>query len=392
VNYLQISHKAKAIVPSPTLSLAAKVKELKRKGIRIISFTAGEPDFDTPLPIKEAAKRALDEGFTKYTPTTGIEELKERIARKLKEENGLDYDKKEIIVSPGAKFVIFSALFALLEEGDEVLLPSPYWVSYPEQIRMAGGKPVILETKVENGFKMRIDELERAKTNRTRVLILNSPSNPTGAVYEKEELSQIAEWCKENDVFVISDEIYEKLVYDAEHISIATFPDMKERTLVVNGMSKTYSMTGWRIGYGAGPRELIEAMGRIQDHTTSNPTSFAQIGALRALDLVEEVEEMVEAFKKRRDILLEEIRKIPNVLCVPPKGTFYAFPNFSYYMEKMGANSTGELASYLLEKVGVAVVPGEGFGARGYVRLSFAVSENDIREGLAKIKDAFLSL
>jgi aspartate aminotransferase len=392
VNYLQISHKAKAIAPSPTLSLAAKVKELKRKGIRIISFTAGEPDFDTPLPIKEAAKRALDEGFTKYTPTTGIEELKGRIARKLKEENGLDYDKKEIIVSPGAKFVIFSALFALLEEGDEVLLPSPYWVSYPEQIRMAGGKPVILETKVENGFKMRIDELERAKTNRTRVLILNSPSNPTGAVYEKEELSRIAEWCKENDVFVISDEIYEKLVYDAEHISIATFPDMKERTLVVNGMSKTYSMTGWRIGYGAGPRELIEAMGRIQDHTTSNPTSFAQIGALRALDLVEEVEEMVEAFKKRRDILLEEIRKIPNVLCVPPKGTFYAFPNFSYYMEKMGANSTGELASYLLEKVGVAVVPGEGFGARGYVRLSFAVSEDDIREGLAKIKDAFLSL
>jgi aspartate aminotransferase len=368
------------------------VRELRRKGMRIISFTAGEPDFDTPSPIKEAAKKALDEGFTKYTPTTGIEELKERIARKLKEENQLDYDKKEIIVSPGAKFVIFNALYALLDEGDEVLLPSPYWVSYPEQIRMAGGKPVILETKEENGFKMRIEELERAKTNRTRVLILNSPSNPTGTVYEKDELSQIAEWCKENDVFVISDEIYEKLVYDTEHISIATFPGMKERTLVVNGMSKTYSMTGWRIGYGAGPKELIEAMGRIQDHTTSNPTSFAQIGALKALDLVEEVKEMVSAFKRRREILMEEMRKIPNVSCIPPKGTFYAFPNVSYYMEKMGASSTEELASYLLEKVGVAVVPGEGFGASGYVRLSFAVSEEDIREGLAKIKDAFLSL
>ena len=389
---MQISPKAKAIAPSPTLSLAAKVKELRKKGIRIISFTAGEPDFDTPSPIKEAAKKALDEGFTKYTPTTGIEELKERITKKLKEENGLDYDKKEIIVSPGAKFVIFNALYALLDEGDEVLLPSPYWVSYPEQIRMVGGKPVILETKEENGFKIQIEELERAKTNRTRVLILNSPSNPTGAVYEKDELSQIAKWCIENDVFVISDEIYEKLVYDTEHISIATFPGMKERTLVVNGMSKTYSMTGWRIGYGAGPKELIEAMGRIQDHTTSNPTSFAQIGALKALDVVEEVKEMISAFKRRREILLEEISKIPNVSCIPPKGAFYAFPNVSYYMEKMGASSTEELASYLLEKAGVAVVPGEGFGARGYVRLSFAVSEEDIKEGLAKIKDAFLSL
>ncbi|MBC7329318.1 pyridoxal phosphate-dependent aminotransferase [bacterium] len=389
---MQISPKARAIAPSPTLSLTAKVKELRKKGMRIISFTAGEPDFDTPSPVKEAAKKALDEGFTKYTPTTGIEELKEMIVKKLKEDNGLDYDKKEVIVSPGAKFVIFNALFALLDEGDEVLLPSPYWVSYPEQIRMAGGKPVILETKEENGFKMRVEELERAKTNRTRVLILNSPSNPTGAVYEKDELSQIAKWCIENDVFVISDEIYEKLVYDTEHISIATFPGMKERTLVVNGMSKTYSMTGWRIGYGAGPKELIEAMGRIQDHTTSNPTSFAQIGALKALDLVEEVEEMVSAFKRRREILLEEISKIPNVSCMPPKGAFYAFPNVSYYMEKMGASSTDELASYLLEKVGVAVVPGEGFGASGYVRLSFAVSEEDIKEGLAKIKDAFLSI
>ncbi|MGB9798091.1 MAG: pyridoxal phosphate-dependent aminotransferase [bacterium] len=389
---MKISRKARMLSPSPTLSLSAKVRELRKKGQRIISFTAGEPDFDTPVAIKEEAKRALDEGFTKYTPTTGIEELKERIARKLKEENGLEYDKREIIVSPGAKFVIFSALYALLEEKDEVLLPSPYWVSYPEQIRMAGGKPVVVETSEEKNFKLEVEQLERAKTKRTRVLILNSPSNPTGAVYEREELSKIAEWCCENDVFVISDEIYEKLIYDTEHISIASFPGMKERTLVVNGMSKTYSMTGWRIGYGAGPKELIEAMGRIQDHTTSNPTSFAQIGALKALDLKEEVERMVETFRERRKILLEEIRKIPNVTCVPPMGAFYAFPNFSYYMNKMGANSSEELASYLLEKAGVAVVPGEGFGAKGYVRLSFAVSENDIREGLEKIKDALLSL
>jgi len=387
-----ISSKAKRIAPSPTLSLSAKVRELKKQGKKVISFTAGEPDFDTPIAIKEAAKKALDDGFTKYTPTTGIPELKERIAKKLKEENGLEYEAKEIIVSPGAKFVIFNALFTLLEEGDEVLLPSPYWVSYPEQIWMAGGKPVIVETKEEEGFKIRPEDLDKAKSERTRVLILNSPSNPTGVVYSREELARIAEWCVANDVFVISDEIYEKLVYDVEHISIAIFPGMRERTLVVNGMSKTYSMTGWRIGYGAGPKELIEAMGRVQDHTTSNPTSFAQIGALYALDLVDEVRDMVEAFRKRREILLDELRQIPNISCVTPMGAFYAFPNVSFYMKKLGRDSTEELASYLLDKAGVAVVPGEGFGAKGYVRLSFAVSEEDIKEGLKRMKEAFLSL
>jgi len=389
---MKISSKAARIAPSPTLSLAAKVRELKKQGKKVISFTAGEPDFDTPLLVKEAAKRALDGGFTKYTPTTGIDELKERIAKKLKDENGLEYDKKEIIVSPGAKFVIYNALFVLLEQGDEVLLPAPYWVSYPEQIWMAGGKPVIVETREERGFKLGLEDLEKARSEKTRILILNSPSNPTGVVYEREELAKIAEWCRENDIFVISDEIYEKLVYDVEHISIATFPGMQERTLLVNGMSKTYSMTGWRIGYGAGPGNLIEAMGRVQDHTTSNPTSFAQIGALRALDLVEEVKAMVETFRRRRQILLEELSKIPNISCVPPMGAFYAFPNVSYYMEKMGANSTDELASYLLDKKGVAVVSGEGFGAKGYIRLSFAASEEDIREGIEGMREAFLAL
>lgn len=389
---MKISRKVERISPSPTLSLAAKVRELKKQGKRVISFTAGEPDFDTPNPIKEAAKKALDEGFTKYTPTTGINELKERIIRKLKEENGLEYDLKEVIVSPGAKFVIFVALFALLEEGDEVLLPAPYWVSYPEQIYMAGGKPVIVETREQDGFKLKVEDLEKSRSEKTRVLILNSPSNPTGVVYEKEALARIAEWCVSNDIFVISDEIYEKLVYDMEHISIATFPGMRERTLVVNGMSKTYSMTGWRIGYGAGPKELIEAMGKVQDHTTSNPTSFAQVGALRALDLVDEVRDMVKTFSKRRKLLLEELGKIPNTSCVPPMGAFYAFPNMTYYLEKMGASSSEELASYLLEKAGVAVVPGEGFGARGFVRLSFAVSEQDIIEGLGMMREALLSL
>lgn len=389
---MKISPKVERISPSPTLSLAAKVRELKKQGKRVISFTAGEPDFDTPNPIKEAAKKALDEGFTKYTPTTGINELKERIIRKLKEENGLEYDLKEVIVSPGAKFVIFVALFALLEEGDEVLLPAPYWVSYPEQIYMAGGKPVIVETREQDGFKLKVEDLEKSRSEKTRVLILNSPSNPTGVVYEKEALARIAEWCVSNDIFVISDEIYEKLVYDMEHISIATFPGMRERTLVVNGMSKTYSMTGWRIGYGAGPKELIEAMGKVQDHTTSNPTSFAQVGALRALDLVDEVRDMVKTFSKRRKLLLEELGKIPNISCVPPMGAFYAFPNMTYYLEKMGASSSEKLASYLLEKAGVAVVPGEGFGARGFVRLSFAVSEQDIIEGLGMMREALLSL
>lgn len=389
---MKISSKAQKIAPSPTLSLAAKVRELKKQGKRVISFTAGEPDFDTPSPVKEAAKKALDDGFTKYTPTTGIGELKERIAEKLKKENGLEYETKEIIISPGAKFVIFNALFALLDEGDEVLLPSPYWVSYPEQVWMAGGKPIIVGTKEEAGFKLRPEDLERSKSKKARLLILNSPSNPTGVVYEKGELAQIAQWCVANDIFVISDEIYEKLVYDVEHISIATFPGMRERTLVVNGMSKTYSMTGWRIGYGAGPKELIEAMGRVQDHTTSNPTSFAQMGALRALDLTEEVNNMVEAFRKRREILLEELKKIPNISCVTPMGAFYAFPNLSHYVEKMGGKSSEELASYLLERAGVAVVPGEGFGAQGYVRLSFAISEEEIKEGLEKMREALLAL
>ncbi len=388
---MRLSKRANIISPSPTLSLSAKVKELKKKGERIVSFTAGEPDFDTPLPVKEEAKKALDEGFTKYTPTTGIEELKEKICEKLAKENGLEYEKGEIIVSIGAKYVIYNALLALLEEGDEVIIPSPYWVSYPEQVRLVGGKPVFVEAKEENGFKVRVEDLEKARASATRLLILNSPCNPTGAVYGREELEEIARWCVDNEIFVISDEIYERIVYEGEHVSIASLPGMRERTLIVNGMSKTYSMTGWRIGYGAGPRELIEAMGRIQDHTTSNPTSFAQKGAVKAFELKEEVNEMVEEFRRRRKLLLEGLLGIPNVSCFPPQGTFYAFPNFSYYVDKLGMRTADDLALYLLERAKVAVVPGSGFGADGYLRFSFAVSEEDIKEGIERIKHALLN-
>ncbi len=389
---MQITERAKNIEPSATLSISARAKALQKQGRDIISFSAGEPDFDTPSVIKEEAKKAIDEGFTKYTPTSGIPELKEAISKKLEGENGLFYSPREIIVSCGAKHSLFNAILTLCNPGDEVLLPKPYWVTYLEQIKLAGGKPVFLEPSPAT-FTVGIEEIRKALTPYTRILILNNPSNPTGVVWEEEELEKIAELAKEQDLVVVSDEIYERLTYDGAKVrSIASFPEMKERTIVINGVSKTFSMTGWRIGYAAGPQEVIEAMGRIQDHSTSNPTSISQRAAWRALQTDPcLVEEMVEKFNKRRKLIMQHLSEIPSVTFPIPRGAFYIFANFSSYLGKSfqgkSINSSLELAEILLEEAQIACVPGIAFGMEGYLRFSYATSEENIENGMKRLKD-----
>ncbi len=389
---MQITERAKNIEPSATLSISARAKALQKQGRDIISFSAGEPDFDTPSVIKEEAKKAIDEGFTKYTPTSGIPELKEAISKKLEGENGLFYSPREIIVSCGAKHSLFNAILTLCNPGDEVLLPKPYWVTYLEQIKLAGGKPVFLEPSPAT-FTAGIEEIRKALTPCARILILNNPSNPTGVVWEEEELEKIAELAKEQDLVVISDEIYERLTYDGAKVrSIATFPEMKERTIVINGVSKTFSMTGWRIGYAAGPQEVIEAMGRLQDHSTSNPTSISQRAAWRALQTDPcLVEEMVEKFNKRRKLIMQHLSEIPSVTFPIPRGAFYIFANFSSYLGKSfqgkSINSSLELAEILLEEAQIACVPGIAFGMEGYLRFSYAASEENIENGMKRLKD-----
>ncbi len=389
---MQITERAKNIEPSATLSISARAKALQKQGRDIISFSAGEPDFDTPSVIKEEAKKAIDEGFTKYTPTSGIPELKEAISKKLEGENGLFYSPREIIVSCGAKHSLFNAILTLCNPGDEVLLPKPYWVTYLEQIKLAGGKPVFLEPSPAT-FTAGIEEIRKALTPCARILILNNPSNPTGVVWEEEELEKIAELAKEQDLVVVSDEIYERLTYDGAKVrSIASFPEMKERTIVINGVSKTFSMTGWRIGYAAGPQEVIEAMGRIQDHSTSNPTSISQRAAWRALQTDPcLVEEMVEKFNKRRKLIMQHLSEIPSVTFPIPRGAFYIFANFSSYLGKSfqgkSINSSLELAEILLEEAQIACVPGIAFGMEGYLRFSYATSEENIENGMKRLKD-----
>ncbi len=389
---MQIAERAKKIEPSATLSISARAAALKKEGKDVISFSAGEPDFDTPLVIKEEAKRAIDEGFTKYTPTSGTPELRKAISKKLERENGLSYLPQEIIVSCGAKHSLFNAILSLCNPGDEVLLPKPYWVTYLEQIKLAEGKPIFLEPSPST-LTVKIEEIKKALTPRTRLLILNNPSNPTGVVWEKEELEEIAQLAKERDLIIISDEIYEHLVYDGAQIkSIATFPGMKERTIVINGVSKTFSMTGWRIGYAAGPREAIEAMGRLQDHSTSNPTSISQRAAEKALTSdFTLVKEMVEKFNERRKLMMQHLREIPSVTFPTPRGAFYIFANFSSYLGKnykgKPLNDSLQLTELLLEEAQIACVPGIAFGMEGYLRFSYATSEKNIEKGMERLKN-----
>jgi len=396
---MRLSKKTYSVKPSPTLAIDAKAKSLKSRGVDIINFGVGEPDFDTPENIKEAAIKAIRDGFTKYTPVGGIDELKAAIVEKLRKDNGLTYEKDEIIVSCGAKHCLYNIAEALFDAGDEVILPAPYWVSYPDQILLNSALPVIVKTDEENSFRITPELLEANISKKTKALILNSPSNPTGLAYDGKTLEAIAEIAIRHDFYVISDEIYEKLVYDGfQHISIASLGnEIKQRTIVVNGLSKSYAMTGWRIGFSAGPKEIITAMTNIQSQSTSNPTSIAQKAAVEALTGTQNfIPEMILEFDTRRKYMIEKLNKINGVTCIRPVGAFYAFPNVSsYYGKNFGAktiNSSFDLSSHLLDEAKVAVVPGGAFGDDRYIRLSYATSMSNIQKGLDRIEDALLNL
>lgn len=394
-----LSSRAKALKPSPTLAINAKAKALQAQGIRVISFGAGEPDFDTPPNIKRAAIKAIEEGFTKYTAVGGIDELKDAIIEKFRRDNHLTFKRSEVIASCGGKHSFYNLAQALFEPGDEVIIPSPYWVSYPPMVALADAVPVILPTREEDDFKILPETLEKAVTPKTKALILNTPSNPTGTAYTREELERIAEIALAHDFFVISDEIYEKIVYDGfAFVSIAALgEEIKKKTVIVHGVAKTYAMTGWRIGYAAGPEEIIAAMTNIQSQSTSNPTSIAQKASVEALiGPQDEVEKMVSAFAQRRRYIVDRLNQMEGVSCYNPAGAFYAFPNFSSYYGKgyrgrRILNST-DLADYFLEEAQVAVVPGGEFGADAFERLSFATSMENIEEGLDRIEEALKKL
>lgn len=389
-----ISERAKKVKPSPTLAVDSKAKEMKKRGLDVVNFGVGEPDFDTPEHIKEAAIKAIKDGFTKYTPVGGIDELKEAIIEKLEKENGLKYKKENILVSCGAKHSLYNIAQTLFGPGDEVIIPAPYWVSYPDQVLLNDATPVIVDTYEKDDFMLLPEALKENITPNTKAIIINSPSNPTGFIYDEKTLQAIAEIALKNNLYIISDEIYEKLIYDNnKHISIASFSEeIRERTIVVNGLSKSHAMTGWRIGYAAGPVEVIKAMTNIQSQSTSNPTSIAQKAAVAALKGPQDcVEIMRKEFEKRRNYLVDELNKISGMSCKMPKGAFYAFPNVNKILSKLSSykiNSSMDLSIYLLEKAQVALVPGSAFGAEGYIRISYATSIDNLKKGIEKIKKA----
>ena len=388
-----LSARAGVISPSPTLAITSKANQMRAEGIDVIGFGAGEPDFDTPQTVKDAAKKALDAGFTKYTPTSGIKELKEAVRVKFKNDNGLDYGHDQILVSCGAKHSLFNAILTLCDPGDEVIVPSPYWVSYLEMIKIAGAEPVIIDTDENNGFKITPDALKKAFTSKTKLFILNSPSNPTGMVYTPSEIKALSEAAADAGIWCISDEIYEKLIYDgAVHVSPASFGEaQKNMTIVVNGVSKAYSMTGWRIGYAAGPKEVIQAMSNLQDHSTSNPTSIAQKAAVEALTGPQnELARMASEFKKRRDYMVSRVNAIKGLHVNTPQGAFYCFVNVKglkgAQCGKEAVSDSLKLTELLLTKARVAVVPGCVFGDDDFIRLSYATSLKNIEEGLNRIE------
>lgn len=390
---MYISKKAHSVSPSSTLYIDSKFKAMKAQGIDVVGFGTGEPDFDTPQHIKDAAKKALDNGMTKYTPASGTLQLKQAVCRKLKRDNGLDYEPANIVISNGAKHSLMNIFTAICNPGDEILIPAPYWVSYPEMVSLADGVPVIVNTTEEKHFKISVCDLENALTDKTRGIVLNSPSNPTGMVYSREELEKIAEFAVKHNLYVISDEVYEHLIYDGhEHISIATLgDDIKALTIVVNAVSKTYAMTGWRIGYTACDLELAKVMANIQSHATSNPNSIAQAAAAAALDgSLDCVYEMKKEFLKRRNYMVEKINSIDGVSCLMPQGAFYVMMNIKDLIGKKlyGTEIKGsdDFADLFLEKSLVAVVPCSGFGADNYIRWSYANSMDAIVKGLDRLE------
>jgi aspartate aminotransferase len=387
---MNLANRVKTLSPSSTLAISAKAKSLRNQGFSVIDLGVGEPDFNTPAYILDAAKTAMDDGKTKYTPTGGLPELKEAIIEKFKRDQQLTYDASEIIVTSGAKHALYTLFQVLLNEGDEVLVPSPYWVSYPEQVKIAQGVPVIIEALEENDFKITPEQIEEKITAKTKAIIINSPSNPTGKIYNKEELEAIGEVCLRHNLLIVSDEIYEKLIYgDAKHISIAQIsPELKENTIIINGVSKSHSMTGWRIGYAAGNKQIIKAMTDLASHSTSNPTSISQYASIAAYThSEEEIMNMRKAFEERLNKLYNWITDIPGITCVKPEGAFYLFPNVKEVVSNLGFTSVDQFAEKFLEEEKVALVPGSGFGAPDNIRLSYATSLEQLEEASKRLKN-----
>ncbi|OIU71267.1 pyridoxal phosphate-dependent aminotransferase [Rossellomorea aquimaris] len=387
---VSLAKRVSALTPSTTLAITAKAKEMKALGIDVIGLGAGEPDFNTPKHIIQAAYDSLIEGHTKYTPSGGTPQLKEAVISKFKQDQNLTYKPSEIIVTSGAKHALYTLFQVLLDDGDEVIIPTPYWVSYPEQVKLAGGNPVIVEGKQENSYKITPEQLSQSITERTKAVIINSPSNPTGMIYSDEELKAIGQICLERNILIVSDEIYEKLVYDGNtHTSIAEISEeLKNQTIIINGVSKSHSMTGWRIGYAAGNETVIKAMTNLASHSTSNPTTTSQYGAVAAYTGDQQpVENMRKSFEERLNIVFEKLNNIPGFDCIKPQGAFYLFPNVKEAARLTGYESVDIFVQALLEEAKVAVIPGSGFGSEDNIRLSYATSLESMEQAIERIHE-----
>ncbi|WP_449620245.1 pyridoxal phosphate-dependent aminotransferase [Robertmurraya sp. Marseille-Q9965] len=385
---IQLAARVKSLTPSATLAITAKAKQLKAEGHDVIGLGAGEPDFNTPQHIIDAATVSMNEGHTKYTASAGLAKLLNEIAKKFQVDQGLEYKQNEILVTNGAKHALYTLFQVILDKGDEVIIPTPYWVSYPEQVKLAEGTPVFVEGLESNEFKMTPEQLSQAITDKTKAVIINSPSNPTGMIYTAEELLALGQICLEKNVLIISDEIYEKLIYgDNKHVSIAQLsPQLKEQTIIINGVSKSHSMTGWRIGYAAGNSVIIKAMTNLASHSTSNPTTTAQYGAIAAYEGPQDaVQEMKEAFEHRLNVIYDKLVVIPGISCIKPQGAFYLYPNVKEAATLTGYGSVDDFVAGLLEEAMVAVVPGSGFGTPDNIRLSYATSLEVLEEAVTRI-------
>jgi aspartate aminotransferase len=391
---VKLANRVLSLTPSTTLAITAKAKELKEQGVDVIGLGAGEPDFNTPQHILDAAVQSMEQGHTKYTPSAGLPALKQAIISKFKQDQNITYNMNEIIVGNGAKHVLYTLFQVLLNEGDEVIIPIPYWVSYPEQVKLAGGVPVYVEGLESNSFKITPEQLADTITDKTRAVIINSPSNPTGVIYSEEELRELGKICLEHDILIVSDEIYEKLVYgENKHVSIAQLsPELREQTIIINGVSKSHSMTGWRIGYAAGNKEIIEAMTNLASHSTSNPTTTAQYASIAAYNGSQEpVAEMRQAFEERLEIIYGKLTAIPGFTCVKPQGAFYLYPNVKQAAKLTGYQDVDAFVEALLVEAKVAVIPGSGFGTPDNIRLSYATSLDLLEQAVARIHQFVVS-
>ncbi|MBG0763455.1 MAG: pyridoxal phosphate-dependent aminotransferase [Tissierellales bacterium] len=387
------------MTPSATIEITSKIAELKKQGVEILSFNIGEPDFDTPENIRDKGKEALDLGHTRYTPAGGTIDLREEIAKKLLKENNLEYTYQEIIVSSGAKQALMNALLTLCEEGDEVIIPSPYWVSYIEMVKLTGAKPVLVDMEESDNFNLNVEKIKESISDKTKCIMINTPNNPTGAIYTETQLREIGNLCVENDIFILSDEIYEKLIYDGEkHVSIGTLSqEIKDKTILINGVSKSFAMTGWRIGYAAGPKDIVKAMTNLQGHMTTGPNAPAQYASLEAFrNSNNSVEKMVVEFDKRRKYLVDRLNNIQGITCNLPKGAFYAMPNVSSFYGKSWENykikNSMDLTNFLLEESKVAVAPGEAFGINDNIRIAYSNSMENIVKGMDALEEALKKL